>query len=112
LIEILEKFAEAIENADYLIGHNISFDENVMGAEFVRTGIANQLFESTRICTMKQSTDYCKLPGKYGFKWPSLAELHFKLFGEKFSDAHNALVDAEATARCFIKLHRLNALKL
>jgi len=112
LVKVLEKFAKAIDSSDYLIGHNISFDENVTGAEFVRTGIDNQLFTTSRICTMKQSTDYCKLPGKYGYKWPSLAELHFKLFGEKFSDAHNALVDAEATARCFIKLHTLNALKL
>lgn len=112
LVEVLEKFAKAIEHSDYLIGHNISFDENVAGAEFVRTDIANTLFATPRICTMKQSTEHCKLPGKYGYKWPSLAELHFKLFGEKFSDAHNALADAEATARCFFKLLTLNALKL
>ncbi len=109
---ILEKFAEAIENSDYLIGHNISFDENVTGAEFVRTDIENKLFSTPRICTMKKSTDYCQLPGKYGYKWPALSELHFKLFGEEFADAHNALADAEATARYFFKLLTLNALKL
>lgn len=112
LTTVLEKFAKAIEPSDYLIGHNISFDENVTGAEFVRKSIANQLFTTPRICTMKKSTDYCQLPGKYGYKWPSLGELHFKLFGEEFSDAHNAIADAEATARCFFKLLSLKALKL
>jgi len=109
---VLEKFAQAIDNVDYLIGHNISFDENVTGAEFIRTGIPNQLFETTRICTMKKSTDYCQLPGKYGYKWPSLAELHFKLFSKNFDDAHNAIADAEATARCFFKLLTIKALNL
>lgn len=101
---VLNHFAKAINDAEHLIGHNISFDENIAGAEFVRKSVANQLFEKPRFCTMKETVDYCKLPGRYGYKWPTLAELHFKIFGEGFDNAHNAMADSEATARCFFKL--------
>ena len=56
---------------------------------------------------MKESTDYCKIPGRYGYKWPNLAELHKKLFNADFEEAHNALVDVEITAKCFWKLKEL-----
>ena len=53
-----------------------------MGAELLRKE-ASSSFESTKkLCTMKSSTEYCKIPGLYGYKWPTLSELHIKLFGE------------------------------
>ena len=55
---------------------------------------------------MKASTDYCKLPGNYGYKWPKLSELHFKLFDDEFREAHNATVDIAACAKCFWELKR------
>ena len=60
---------------------------------------------------MKLSTDYCKLPGKKGFKSPRLAELHQVLFGSGFDNAHNALADVEATARCFWDLKNRKVIK-
>jgi len=42
-----------------------------------------------------------------GFKWPTLEELHQKLFSEDFPDAHNAAADVVATARCFLEMIRL-----
>lgn len=53
---------------------------------------------------MESSTDYCKLPGPYGYKWPSLSELHYKLFNHNFEEAHNANIDVKACAKCFFKL--------
>jgi DNA polymerase III subunit epsilon len=50
---------------------------------------------------MLSSTEYCRIPGPYGFKWPKLTELHLKLFGEGFDEAHNAAVDINATEKCF-----------
>ena len=85
----------------------MNFDEKVLGAEFLRKGIENDFFEKRRLCTMEKSTQYCKLPGTYGYKWPSLSELHNILFCEGFEDAHNAAGDVNATERCFWKLREI-----
>jgi hypothetical protein len=55
---------------------------------------------------MESSTNYCRIPGPYGYKWPKLSELHFKLFGEYFEEAHNASVDVRATFRCFWEMRK------
>jgi DNA polymerase III subunit epsilon len=107
---VLELFNEQIIGAEVLVAHNISFDEKIVGAEFIRKNINNQLFNKTRICTMQSTVDFCKLPGNYGYKWPKLAELHKKLFGVDFEDAHNAAEDIKATARCFWKLKELRVI--
>jgi len=104
---VLKLFAEQIENADALVAHNMSFDEKILGAEFIRKKIQNSLFKKNRICTMKESVRYCKLPGRYGYKWPKLSELHVELFGEDFKEAHDAFVDINATAKCFWKMKEL-----
>jgi DNA polymerase III epsilon subunit-like protein len=41
-----------------------------------------------------------------GGKYPKLKELHQFLFGEDFSNAHDAMADIEATKRCFLKLYQ------
>ncbi|MGB5134457.1 MAG: hypothetical protein WBN89_04710 [Prochlorococcaceae cyanobacterium] len=51
-------------------------------------------------------TALCQLPGRYGYKWPRLNELHRHLFGRGMGAAHNALVDVQACARCFFELQR------
>ena len=104
---VLKLFAEQIENVDSLVAHNMSFDEKILGAEFIRKNIQNELFKKNRICTMKQSVRYCKIPGRYGYKWPKLSELHIELFGEDFKEAHDATVDINATAKCFWKMKEL-----
>jgi DNA polymerase III epsilon subunit-like protein len=55
---------------------------------------------------MQSSTDFCRLPGRYGFKWPTLQELHGILFGEPMEGAHRALSDVRACARCYGELKR------
>ena len=69
------------------------------------------LFLKPKYCTMKGSTDYCRLPGKKGYKSPRLSELHQVLFGKGFEDAHNAMADVEATERCFWKLKSLGVIR-
>ena len=90
-----------------MVAHNINFDEKIVGAEFIRKDIPHQLFQKKIICTIKESTDYCELPGKYGYKWPNLSELHMKLFGSDFKEAHNASIDIEITSKCFWKMKEL-----
>ena len=107
LLEVLNKFNLVMQKSSCLVAHNMNFDEKVLGAEFLRKGIENDFFEKRRLCTMEKSTQYCKLPGRYGYKWPSLSELHNILFGEDFEDAHNAAGDINATERCFWKLREI-----
>lgn len=108
---VLEEFAALIAASDVLVAHNINFDEKIIGSEFIRGNIESGLFETERICTMKSSTDFCKLPGNYGYKWPKLSELHIKLFQKDFEEAHDASVDIEACARCFWELKKLGIIQ-
>lgn len=108
---VLDAFADAVQSADVLVGHNVDFDEKVVGAELMRANMENLLPTTKRRCTMKETTDYCRLPGRRGYKWPTLTELHQKLFGEPFSGAHGALSDAEACMRCYFRLRELGVLR-
>lgn len=107
LIIVLKEFQSLVNEADYLVAHNMSFDEKIIGAELLRTGMPESLQAKNRICTMKSTTSFCAINGPYGYKWPKLSELHFKLFNTGFEEAHNAAVDINATAKCFWELKRL-----
>jgi len=110
LSEVLEIFIQELKKAQFVVGHNISFDNNIVGCEFLRKNMPNLLQSIPAIDTKNDATDFCKIPGGRGgrFKWPSLTELHEKLFSSTFSQAHNASADVEATARCFLELLRLD----
>ena len=102
----LEEFSKQIERATHLVAHNMNFDEKIMGAEFLRSGYDNPVPDKKRICTMQSTTDFCAIEGYYGYKWPKLSELHIKLFGFDFEDAHDAAADIKATAKCFWELKK------
>lgn len=104
---VLNDFQNLISQSSYLVAHNMSFDEKIVGAEFLRNNMANSIATKNKICTMEKSTNYCKLDGPYGYKWPKLSELHYKLFGTGFDEAHNAAVDINATAKCFWQMKKL-----
>ncbi len=106
IADVLAQFVQALEASQFVIAHNLDYDEKVMGAEFIRANVKNPFTGKKMLCTKTAATDYCQLPGKYGFKWPTLAELHQKLFGAGFEDAHNALGDVRATARSFFELRK------
>lgn len=107
LATVLDEFEGALHEASTLFAHNMSFDERVVGSEYIRARRRNLIEGKKRICTMKSATRYCGLPGQYGYKWPSLTELHMHLFGEPFEDAHHALADVRACVRCYQELKRL-----
>jgi len=110
LKKALTEFSKAISQSDILIAHNMSFDEKIVGAEFLRENISSELFKKSRLCTKEASTDYCQIPGNYGYKWPTLSELYSALFKTDFEDAHNALYDFAACANCFFELKRLGVI--
>lgn len=107
LEEVLDAFAKDFGQAKYLVGHNVSFDINIVAAELFRAGRNHEVIQQSKLLDTKDlSTDYCKLPGGKGgkYKWPTLTELHEKLFGNAFEAAHDAAYDVHATAKCFFGL--------
>jgi len=115
LNKVLSDFISDAKKIDTIfIGHNISFDINIIAAELFRLGfsiddINDDFINHQKICTMQASTEFCGIHARRGFKWPTLSELYLKLFGNEF-DAHHAKNDVEATAKCFFALKNLGVI--
>ena len=109
---LLVDFARAVDASRVLVAHNVRFDEKIVGAELLRTGVPSQFESRARYCTMTTSTELCAIPSRYGFKWPKLPELHQRLFGTIPEGAHAAGADVEACARCFFEMMRLGLVTL
>lgn len=107
LVSALEHFSTLVSKATYLVAHNMAFDEKIVGAELLRNGMKNCIQPKNKICTMERTTNFCAINGPYGYKWPKLSELHYKLFKKDFDEAHNAAVDITATAKCFWELKKI-----
>jgi DNA polymerase III alpha subunit (gram-positive type) len=111
---VLSNFQNLLVKTKSLVAHNMDFDEKILGCEFFRVTGKDPLVTKSKFCTMKSPSviDYCAIPPiRYGnYKWPKLSELHYKLFGTYFEEAHNANVDIQATARCFFELRKRNVI--
>ena len=108
--ELAKRVVKITEDCTF-VAHNISFDSMIMQAELIRSNNSFQLATMKQVCTMKSTTDFCRIPGPYGNKWPKLVELHQVLFGTGIPEAHDALVDVEAMAKCYWELIRRNVLR-
>jgi DNA polymerase-3 subunit alpha len=123
IIEVLEEFFEDFNISECVVGHNVSFDLNIIKAELNRLIYANSnnkimnfqkylniLGTSQKIyCTMKVSIDLCAIETKDKFgrtynKFPKLIELYEKLFNVTPNNLHNSLNDVIVCLRCFMKL--------
>ena len=109
LEEILHEFSKVLDKARVVSGHNVEFDYNIVGAEFYRKNVKDNLQEKPKADTMVLGTDFCQLGGGRGgrFKSPKLEELYEKLYGHKFDEAHNAAADVNATAQVFFEMMRI-----
>lgn len=111
LNQVIGEFQAALAQSKYIVGQNIKFDLNIMGAEFLRNSLDDPFEGKIVLDTCTEVTaSLLKLPGGKGgkFKLPTLTELHSYLFNQPFNEAHNATADVEATARCFFELMRQN----
>jgi DNA polymerase III epsilon subunit-like protein len=107
LKQVLSHFLEDVKKASHLVAHNIDFDERIIGAELLRIGLPNPITAANKICTMRSTADVCKIPnGRGGYKWPNLTELYQYLFKTDFPEAHDAIFDVQACAKCFFELKR------
>ena len=102
-------------NSDIIIGHNVSFDLNVIKSEIIRVkGRENALFEQKEhgiIDTMKMGMNICKIPNlsfhtrlSQPYKYPKLDELYYQLFNKNFDNQHDAMADIQATYDCYYEL--------
>jgi DNA polymerase III subunit epsilon len=108
--QALQGLAKSVEQSKVMIAHNLAFDRPIVGAEMFRAKL-NIYEKPTGFCTMRATTNLCKLPGRYGYKWPKLEELHHFLFKEGFEGAHDALNDVRATIKCFFELKNKNLIE-
>ena len=86
---VVESFLAVVDQADFLVGHNLKFDLNIMGAELLRLGKENTLAENAILDTCTEDTALlCELPGGRGgkFKLPTLSELYAFLFHDSFEE--------------------------
>ncbi len=104
--EALQLFIADAQKAKYLVGHNISFDIQVIGCELFRQNIDFDILSFLSLDTKEHGTEYCAIPGGKGgkFKWPTLGELYTKLFDSSMAEAHDAAYDVEATTRAFFAM--------
>lgn len=101
----IDEFLDYINKSDVIVGHNIEYDEDMIKIELKRLEKEYMYQPKQVVCTMKTTVDFCAIKWNWErFKYPKLGELHKKLFEEYFIWAHDALVDVEATARCFTEL--------
>ncbi len=107
----------ALYKSDIIIGHNVSFDLNVIKSEIIRTkGIENALFKKKKhivIDTMKMGRNICKIPNlsfhtrlSLPNKYPKLDELYYKLLNKHFNNQHDAMADVQAAYDCYYELKR------
>lgn len=111
-IEVWNWFSSRAAAADRIVGHNVGFDIHVMTSVAART--LNQVWRPACevFCTMAHATPVVNLPptprmmraGRYGPKFPTLAECMKHFFGEDLPGAHDALADVTACARLLDRL--------
>lgn len=108
LATVMLLFLDLCRRADLLVAHNYSFDAKMVRREFHHLAIpshAEEFRKRQSYCTMAASTDLCKLPGKYGYKWPKMQEAHVHFFGKEFDGAHDAMADVRACAAVYFALN-------
>jgi DNA polymerase III epsilon subunit-like protein len=94
LSKVIRQFMS--DPCDMIVAHNSEFDMNVLVNAIVwDLGMEPPSFPK-QVCTMKLTTNICKIPGKYrDYKYPSLKELYYHVF-RKYPDEtrlHGSLYD-------------------
>lgn len=115
--EAIEMFKDFVDRSVGVVAHNFDYDGGITKIECARLGLDPIWFTmKPSFCTMKQSTDICKLPGMWpgAHKWPQLKEVLQVFFNEELEGAHNALYDVAPLPRVhvFIKQFKRGLVKL
>lgn len=109
-VQSLRDLVSTLKDAKTIVGHKLQFDLAMISKDCFYYGIKFDytMTDPRFVCTMAKTKGLCNLKDIKGRpKFPSLTELHYRLFGETFEGAHDALADVKATAKCFFELKRL-----
>lgn len=99
---VLEKLSADIQKYQPLIiGHFTEFDIHTLSCDFYRANLENRFQQSHFYCTMLKSKDYNLNPSVIYLRLNQLFEFLFK---EKMERSHDAMIDAEMTAKCFFEI--------
>lgn len=101
-----EKLIYDLEECDYIVGHNVSFDKKVIEGFCLKKNLKKPFSKKKKYDTMAMGRQLMKR------KFFKLQDLAFKLFGREQIldnfDFHNAMDDVEITTNCFCWLHNNN----
>lgn len=86
--------------AQTIVAHNLEFDRKIIAAQLAKIGSDGHWWQRQARkfqCSMELATPICRIPGEYGFKFPSLEEAfcHFHP-GIDFHTTHRAGEDIAA----------------
>ena len=115
--EVAKEITYFLNTPDFIIAHNIKFDEKMIRFEYdrlLKKQLPYDFLPNNKICSMEASRYYCNLSWKFKSKKPKapkLSELHKKLFWTFFEGAHDAMVDVEYTLKCVASLVKKNVIK-
>ena len=96
----LAMWNQFIKVTDRVVFHNVQFDDPIVRAAYSRIAAPQRSWWDTpKFCTMKTLEPIMKLPGKYGYKYPTLDEAYRAYVDPMgFDGAHDAMVDVRAAA--------------
>ena len=109
-VGVVHLFIQDCHDAEFICGHNIHFDTSIVKANILRelgrsyydlNEVDMALFKGKRIDTMRPAmkwVDARRADGK--LKFPRLEELYARCFPGETFNAHNAMEDTRAVARC------------
>lgn len=106
---VSERFFSAVQRANRVIGHNVTFDIRIMRIHTTRSHGVKWDCPVPHVCTMRSASPIMKLPptpkmiaaGFNKYKPPNLGECVRHFFNEDLEGAHDALVDVRACKRVF-----------
>lgn len=116
IITLLHTLNTLFKNSDYIIGHNLEYDLNIVNYDYMRNNVPFEFHimqSEETYCTMIHGKDLCKIKrvnskGTY-HKYPTLEELHKHLFGEELHDLHDAYNDSLICLRCYMYMkHKID----
>lgn len=97
-VEVYQMFVDMVDICPKIVGHNLSFDVNVLKAEAIRRNLDQTVFDKLEeVCTLKIARGIFMKPIKLGI-------LYEKLLGVPLDGAHNALADARAAGVVYHKM--------
>ena len=107
---VVDMLIQDCHEAGLICGHNIHFDTGIIKANILRelgreyydaNDVESALFKGKRIDTMRSTMKWVDARFASGrLKFPNLGELYDRCFPDETFEAHDALEDCKAVARC------------